>query len=72
MDVDDRISNVIQAYFHTPRSHYAEIVEEIRTRGGFTPAEVRALKDRLVFIHSDTIIRQAGMFDPTKTGMANH
>ena len=66
MDVEDRVSNVIQAYFHRPRSLYAEIVTEIRTEGGLTPAEVRALKDRLAFIHSDTIIRQAGMFDPTR------
>ena len=66
MDADDRVSNIVEAYFHRPRSLYAEMVEEIKTKGGLTAKEVRLLKDRLIFIHSDTIIRQAGLLDPVE------
>ena len=64
MEVDDRVSSIIEAYFQRPRSRYAEIVAQIRTKGGLSAREVRLLKDRLIFIHSDTIIRQAGLLDP--------
>jgi len=66
MEVDDRVSSIIEAYFYRPRSRYAEIVAQIKTKGGLTAREVRLLKDRLIFIHSDTIIRQAGMSDPAE------
>ena len=64
MQIRDRISKIVDAYFNRPRSQYAEIVAEVRREGGLTPAEVRILKDRLLFIDSDTIIRQAGLFEP--------
>jgi len=59
--IQDRVSKIIDAYFNFPRDVYARIVSDIRTDGGLLPQEVRLLKDRLPFIHSDTIIRQAGM-----------
>jgi hypothetical protein len=66
MEVDDRVSSIIEAYFYRPRSRYAEIVAQIKTKGGLTAREVRLLKDRLIFIHSDTIIRQAGLLEPVE------
>jgi hypothetical protein len=60
---EDRVSSIIQAYFALPRAEYAEMITEVREKGGLTPAEVRMLKDRLLFIHSETIIRQAGLSD---------
>jgi hypothetical protein len=42
------------------------MITEVRNEGGLTPAEVRTLKDRLLFVHSDTIIRQAGLSDSRK------
>jgi len=58
---DDRVSNLIHAYFALPHDQYSEMVEDLRRAGGLTPLEVRVLKDQLLFIHSDTIIRQVGL-----------
>jgi len=62
--IEDRVSMIIEAYFTYPRRAYAEMVEEVRMKGGLTSAEVRTLKDRLLFIHSDTIIRHIGLSEP--------
>ncbi|HKV38658.1 MAG TPA: hypothetical protein VJX67_05560 [Blastocatellia bacterium] len=59
--VEDRISALIEAYFTFPRDRYAALVAQIRQTGGLTSSEVRALKDRVVYIHSDTILRHAGL-----------
>lgn len=64
--VEDRVASIIQAYFTLPRTEYAEMIREVRNEGGLTPAEVRTLKDRLLFVHSDTIIRHAGLSDSRK------
>jgi hypothetical protein len=61
--VENRVSGIIQAYFTLPHNEYAEIITGVRSEGGLTPAEVRTLKDQLLFVHSDTIIRQAGLSD---------
>jgi hypothetical protein len=66
MQAENRIALIINAYFNLPRGEYAQLVTEVRINGGLTPAEVRTLKDRLAFIHSDTIIRQAGLSEPGK------
>lgn len=60
-----RVSRIIEAYFNLPRAMYAEVVSEVRMSGGLTPAEVRTLMDRLPFIHSNTIIRQSGLCEPS-------
>jgi hypothetical protein len=57
----DRVSEIIEAYYNSPRAKYVDVVSQVKEEGGLTPAEVRKLKDRLLFIHSDTIIRQAGL-----------
>jgi hypothetical protein len=57
----ERVGRLIDAYFRQPREKYAELVTEIREKGGLTSNEVRALKDKLLFVHSDTIVRQAGL-----------
>ena len=59
----DRVMKIIDAYFNLPWNKYADIIAEVRMRGGLTAVEVQSLKDRLLFIHSDTIIRQAGLYD---------
>jgi hypothetical protein len=64
MQAENRISLIIQAYFSLPRNEYAQMITEVRVGGGLTPGEVRTLKDSLPFIHSDTIIRQAGLSEP--------
>jgi hypothetical protein len=61
---ENRATRIIEAYFTFPRREYAQMVEEVRMNGGLTPSEVRTLKDRLLFIHSDTIIRHAGLSEP--------
>jgi len=57
----ERVSKLIDAYFKQPREKYAELVTEIREKGGLTSTEVRVLKDKLLYVHSDTIVRQAGL-----------
>jgi hypothetical protein len=64
MQAEDRISLIIDAYFNLPRNEYAQMISEVRMAGGLTSAEVRTLTDGLPFIHSDTIIRQAGLSEP--------
>jgi len=68
--IEDRVSSIIHAYFTLPRTEYAEVISEVRNEGGLTPAEVRTLKDQLFFIHSDTIIRQAGLSETGKVQTA--
>ena len=62
----ERVQKLIEAYFGEPRERYAEVVLEVRNRGGLTSSEVKALKDRLLFVHSDTIVRQAGLYERDK------
>jgi hypothetical protein len=62
----ERVQKLIDAYFGEPRERYAEVVLEVRNNGGLTSSEVKALKDRLLFVHSDTIVRQAGLYDSGK------
>ncbi|HEY6331918.1 MAG TPA: hypothetical protein VI756_21500 [Blastocatellia bacterium] len=57
----ERVGKLIDAYFKQPREKYAELVTEIREKGGLTSNEVRVLKDKLLYVHSDTIVRQAGL-----------
>ena len=59
----ERVQKLIEAYFGQPREKYAEVVFEVRNKGGLTSTEVKALKDRLLFVHSDTIVRQVGLND---------
>jgi hypothetical protein len=62
----ERVQKLIAAYFEEPREKYAEVVLEVRNNGGLTSSEVKALKDRLLFVHSDTILRQAGLYEEVK------
>jgi len=62
----ERVTRLIDAYFREPREKYAELVTAIREQGGLTSSEVRALKDKLLYVHSDTIVRQAGLQDSPK------
>jgi hypothetical protein len=62
----DRVGKLIEAYFSEPREKYAELVHEIRKNGGLTSTEVRKIKDKLLYVHSDTIVRQAGLQDAIK------
>jgi hypothetical protein len=59
----ERVLRLIDAYFRQPREKYAELISEIREKGGLTSSEVRTLKDKLLYVHSDTIVRQAGLQD---------
>ena len=62
----ERVVKLIDAYFREPREKYAELVSEIRAKGGLTSNEVRHIKDKLLYVHSDTIVRQAGLQDAPK------
>jgi hypothetical protein len=62
----ERVKKLIEAYFGEPRERYAEVVLEVRNNGGLTSSEVKALKDRLLFVHSDTIVRQVGLYERDK------
>jgi len=62
----ERVQKLIEAYFREPRERYAEVISEVRNDGGLTSSEVKALKDRLLFVHSDTIVRQAGLYERDK------
>ncbi|HYM00243.1 MAG TPA: hypothetical protein VEZ90_14920 [Blastocatellia bacterium] len=57
---DDRSAKLIEAYFELPKNRYAEIVQEIKTSGGLSPSEAKAIEDKLVYVHSSTILRHTG------------
>jgi len=61
----DRVPEIIEAYYNSPRGKKVDVVSQVKEAGGLTPAEVRKLKDRLLFIHSNTIIRQAELCEPS-------
>jgi len=56
-----KAEELIHAYLELPHDEYARLVEDLKRRGGLSAEEVRTLKDRLPFIHGETIIRQVGL-----------
>ena len=56
----DRISGLLATYFTQPYVDYGEAVLEIRSNGGLTAEEVQHIKNQLLRIDANTIIRHAG------------
>lgn len=57
----DRVSGLLAAYFTHPYVEYGEVVLEIRTSGGLTVEEARIIKNQILRVDANAIIRHAGM-----------
>lgn len=58
---DDRVSSLLDAYFTQPYVDYGDVVLEIRSSGGLTSQEVGLIKNRVLCIDANAIIRHAGI-----------
>jgi|GEM_PF-3447871 len=58
---NDRVSDLLAAYFNQPYVEYGDVVLDIRTNGGLTAEEARLIENRVLCVDAHTIIRQAGI-----------
>ena len=56
----DRVSNLLTAYFTWPYVDYGEVALEIKSNGGLTLEEVQLIKNRVLSIDAKTMIRHTG------------
>jgi hypothetical protein len=57
----DRISRIVDAYFHRPQREYLFALSLIKRQGGLNKDEIRLIEARLPHVHASTIIRQAAL-----------
>jgi len=56
----DRVSGLLAAYFTQPYVEYGEVALEIRSNGGLTLEEVQLIKNRVLYIDANAMIRHTG------------
>lgn len=56
----DRVSGLLAAYFTQPYVEYGDVVLEIREAGGLTPAEVTDIKNKVLRVDANAMIRHTG------------
>lgn len=56
----DRVSGLLAAYFNQPYPEYGEVVLEIRYSGGLTSEETRLIRNRVLLVDANAIIRHSG------------
>ena len=61
----DRVSGLLAAYFTQPYVEYGEVALEIRDKGGLTPEEVRLIKNQVLYVDAQTLIRHTGTSQET-------
>jgi len=59
----DRVSELLAAYFNQPYDEYGEAVLEIRESGGLDSDEVRLIQSQVLLIDACTILRQSGTIE---------
>ena len=57
----DRISRIVDAYFHRPQREYLFALSLIKRQGGLNEEEIRLIEARLPHVHASAIIRQAAL-----------
>jgi hypothetical protein len=67
----DRVNGLLAAYFNQPYPEYGEVVLEIRYSGGLDSDEVRLIRNRVLLVDANAIIRHSGTTEakaiPTST-----
>jgi hypothetical protein len=59
----DRISGLLAAYFTQPYVEYGEVALEIRSNGGLTSEEIRAIENKVLSIDAKAMIRHTSATD---------
>jgi hypothetical protein len=57
---EDRVNNLLAAYFTQPYVEYGDVALDIRDSGGLTTEEVRAIKSQVSLVDANAMIRQTG------------
>jgi len=57
---DDRISDLLTAYFTLPYDQYGDIAQEIKDSGGLTSDEVRTIQAKVLRVDANALIRHTG------------
>jgi len=53
----DRVSDLLAAYFTQPYVEYGDVVLEIRNNGGLTSEEVRVIRNKVLNVDANAMIR---------------
>jgi hypothetical protein len=56
----DRVSGLLTAYFTQPYVEYGDVVLEIRNNGGLTSEEVRVIRNNVLHVDANAMIRHTG------------
>lgn len=58
--LEDRVSELLTAYFDQPYPDYGEVVLEIRNSGGLNTEEVQLIQTRVLLVDANAILRHSG------------
>jgi len=56
----DRVSGLLATYFTKPYVEYGDVVREIRNNGGLTSEEVRVIRNKVLSVDANAMIRHTG------------
>jgi hypothetical protein len=56
----DRVTDLLAAYFSQPYVDYGDVVIEIKNSGGLTSEEVQKIRSRVLAIDANAMIRHTG------------
>ena len=57
---EDRVSELLTAYFYHPYPDYGDVVLEIRNNGGLSAEEVQLVQTRVLLVDANAILRHSG------------
>jgi hypothetical protein len=56
----NRVTDLLAAYFTQPYVEYGDVALEIRDSGGLTSEEVQTIKNKVSFVDANALIRHTG------------
>jgi len=56
----DRVTDLLAAYFSQPYVDYGDVVIEIKNSGGLTSEEVQKIRSRVLAVDANAMIRHTG------------
>jgi len=56
----DRVTDLLAAYFTQPYVDYGDVVTEIKNTGGLTSEEVRKIRNSVLTVDANAMIRHTG------------